>query len=375
MIRSILVPLDGSPFAEHALPAALGIARRSGAAIQLVQVHVPLIYIEGIHVFEGTLDAKILGGEKAYLECVALGIETLVGARIACSLPVGAIGDQLIEQARACKADLVVMTTHGRGALSRFWLGSTADEIVRRGPAPVLLLRPHEGRPDLTAEPALKHMLIPLDGTSQAEEILEPALALGSLTGADYTLLRVVEPIQPLGMELGGYAPAGLELPLLKELQAGAQAYLDNVAERLRARGVRVHTRVAVDAHAAGAILNEAKTNPCDLIAIETHGRGGLTRLLLGSIADKVVRGATCSVLVHRSPALSQVSSLPEQESSHADHEDADHEECRRPMADITGSNRGRADDAQPGVTTRSGNRPGGTRAVHCQGVHGGAGY
>ena len=82
MIRSILVPLDGSPFAEHALPVALGIARRSRARIHLVQVHVPQICSEGTHVFEGTLDARIRGSEQAYLEHVAHRAEKLAAVPV-----------------------------------------------------------------------------------------------------------------------------------------------------------------------------------------------------------------------------------------------------------------------------------------------------
>ena len=76
---------------------------------------------------------------------------------------------------------------------------------------------------------------------------------------------------------------------------------MERLAGPLRERRLRVETRVAVHPHAASAILEEARTHPCDLIALETHGRRGLPRLFLGSVADKVVRGAAVSVLVHRS--------------------------------------------------------------------------
>ena len=85
-----------------------------------------------------------------------------------------------------------MMTTHGHGPLSRFWLGSVADEMVRRATTPILLVRPHEKAIDLAAEPVLRHILIPLDGSALAEQVLGPAAALGSLLQCDdYTLLRV----------------------------------------------------------------------------------------------------------------------------------------------------------------------------------------
>ena len=87
------------------------------------------------------------------------------------------------------------MTTHGRGPLTRFWLGSVADELVRRASVPLLLVRPHEGVPDLAQEPILQHLLIPLDGSELAEQVLEPAVALGTLMAADYSLLRIYGPL------------------------------------------------------------------------------------------------------------------------------------------------------------------------------------
>jgi nucleotide-binding universal stress UspA family protein len=89
----------------------------------------------------------------------------------------------------------VAMSTHGRGPLSRFWLGSVADALMRRLPVPLLLVRPQEGAPDLSEEPPLRRILIPLDGSALAEEVLAPALALGGLVGAEYTLLWVVRPL------------------------------------------------------------------------------------------------------------------------------------------------------------------------------------
>ena len=87
------------------------------------------------------------------------------------------------------------MTTHGRGPLARAWLGSVADELVRKTPIPILLTRPQEAKPVLDQAPVLRRVLIPLDGSSFAEQAMDPALALGSLTEAEYILVRVIEPM------------------------------------------------------------------------------------------------------------------------------------------------------------------------------------
>jgi nucleotide-binding universal stress UspA family protein len=298
MYRSLLVPLDGSPTGEHALPAALGIARRARASLQVASVHVP-----AIGAFRGTepawdnqVDTAIREKEQAYLEGVVKRLEA-AGVGVSSALLDGPIATALHEQATTVGADLIVMTTHGRGPLTRFWLGSVADSLIRQATMPVLVVRPHHGAADLNAPAAWAHVLIPLDGSERAESILEPAIALGTLMDADYTLMLAIEPI--IVGELSAVG-ASFDPDFLESVQKDAQSYLDQVAARLRTRSLRVDTRVVFSLPAAAAILEEAAVKPGTLIALETHGRGGLGRLLLGSVADKVLRGASAPVLVHR---------------------------------------------------------------------------
>jgi nucleotide-binding universal stress UspA family protein len=308
MIRSILVPLDGSTFAEHALPLAVWIARRAPASLQLVQVHrpVPPADIEGILILDD-VELSMRCEENAYLDRVAhrLMEETSVPASVA--LLDGDVATAIQDRATAAGADLVVLSTHGRGTLGRFWLGSVADELVRRLPIPVLLVRPAEGSVDLDAPPAIESILIPLDGSPLAEQIIEPALALGGILGAAFTLVRVISP----GVRLD-YAPENMALERLADdvlersracqdrLRAEAQAYLDSIAALLRSQNLRVETCVVADEQPAVGILREAAVFRADLIALGTHGRRGLARLLLGSVADKVVRGGHLPVLLRR---------------------------------------------------------------------------
>jgi nucleotide-binding universal stress UspA family protein len=193
------------------------------------------------------------------------------------------------------------MTTHGRGPLSRFWLGSVADALVRSLTVPILLVRPTSEPADLTRDVVMRQILIPLDGSRHAEAILGPALEIGQIMGAAFTLLRVVEPIPVLGYDVFGYAPAGPDVALLDKLQEEANQYLNNVASRLQKPGLHVRTLVQMNPSPAGAILAASDPQLQDLVALETHGRGGPSRMLLGSVADKVIRGAVGPVLVHRS--------------------------------------------------------------------------
>jgi nucleotide-binding universal stress UspA family protein len=308
MYRSLLVPLDGSAFAQHALPLALSIAHRAGATINVVQVHVPFTPIYAHSIAPGTVEAeaKVMEQERAYLDWIVKRLGGVSPVPVTSTLlEGGGIAETLNGHAVTTKADLIVMTTHGRGPLSRFWLGSVADELLRRAMTPMLLVRPQETVADLAylaSEPVLRHVLIPLDGSVLAEQVLESAVTLGNLMQADYTLLRIYGQLVDSGLDPLSYAMVGGLEPPPDQLRAEAQNYLNRVAERLQQQGHTVRTQVALGKHQASTILDQAQGLAVDLIALETHGSRGLTRLLLGSVADKVIRGASTPVLVQRSP-------------------------------------------------------------------------
>jgi nucleotide-binding universal stress UspA family protein len=305
MFRSILVPLDGSTFGEHALPLAASLARRADAVLHLVHVHqaVPPASVAGVAVMD-TLDLHLRQDEQAYLADVVRRLTEAGPIKVNSVLLEGEVEPAIRAHAARVEADLVAMSTHGRGALGRFWLGSVADELVRDLPRPVLVVRPHEGKPDLHRSVELTNILLPLDGTPHAEKILEPALNLGKLFDSSFTLVRVVKPaLRDSYLPEGSYVQASL----LTEVQAiqkqwhdEALAYLEGVARRLREDGVKVQTRVVVDEQPAVGTLLEAQTHQASLIALETHGRHGLSRLFRGSVSDKVVRGGVVPVLLNR---------------------------------------------------------------------------
>jgi nucleotide-binding universal stress UspA family protein len=217
----------------------------------------------------------------------------------------GAVTETLCDYTRTSGNDLVVLSTHGRGPLARFWLGSVADELVRRLPMPILAVRPQEEPAEPPKAAPFRHILIPLDGSPLAEEIIEPALALGMLGEAEYTLLRFISPTILGGVSFSDMGGMLVDETLLRRLEEAheaarreAETYLQRTAARLRERTSRVHTHVHDSEQPALAILAQAREVKADLIAIATHGRGGLNRLLLGSVADKVLRGASVPVLL-----------------------------------------------------------------------------
>jgi nucleotide-binding universal stress UspA family protein len=307
MIRSILVPLDGSTFGEHALPLAMNMARRLEASLHLIHVHSLLdaTYAE-LQVFDSTLDQELRGKEREYLHTVQKRVQDHLSVPVTIRNVDGDVATVIREQAESLLTNWVVMTTHGRGPLGRFWLGSVADELVRSMTIPMVLVHPHEHSADFTVEESIEHMLIPLDGTPLAEDILESATTLGKAMQADYTLLRVVTPVYPVTLPaepaiFGSVATDIMERveKIHADMKKEAFGYLDKIAQKLRADGLKVQCKVVVDDQPGVAILDQAKT-PVDMIAIETHGRGGLSRLLLGSVADKVIRGSKLPILVHK---------------------------------------------------------------------------
>ena len=302
MYHSVLVPLDGSSFGEQALPVALRIADQAEIPLQVVHVHVPLapVYADTMVGVESTLDPNRREREEAYLSGVKQRLAARSPVQVHSALIEGPAPEALREYAQSKGVDLVVMTTHGRGPLSRFWLGSIADQFVRATPIPTLLVRPQVEPPDFAKGQIPRHFLIALDGTPLAEEILVPVVALGRLMKADYTLIRVVEPLLFIGQGPIDYGPRLPDEQCLKEQRDEAQIYLDRIAGPMRGQGLQVRTRVAAANHVAAAILDEAYNQAMDLIALQTHGRRGLARLLLGSVADKVVRGSSLPVFLCR---------------------------------------------------------------------------
>jgi nucleotide-binding universal stress UspA family protein len=258
------------------------------------------MYAESAAGLESTLDPRIRDQEKAYLNDIVKRIAAVSRCRICAKLLDGNVADAIREHAQARGADLIVMTTHGRGPFSRFWLGSAADQLVRRSSIPILLVHPSEKAPELATKSTPRRVVIPLDGSALAEQILDPAVSIGRLMGAGYTLLRIVEPIMSVGYDPVTYAYEVVDERHLAQQKQEAQIYLDRVAERLRQQSLQVETHVRISHQPAVGILEYASNQEDSWIALATHGRRGLSRVLLGSVADKVIRGATIPVLISR---------------------------------------------------------------------------
>ncbi len=306
MFKRLLVPLDRSPLAEQALGQAAAIARSSHAAVDVILVHEPLAFAGFADV---PWNADQWGDEENYIATIAE--EVLSGAVVPISYAIqrGAPAETISHRAIDIDADLIVMTSHGRTGLSRAWMGSIADGVIRRSSVPVLLLRPIEGKSRYEAAHHLfKKILVPLDGSVWASDILSAAIALAESGDGRLVVLRVVQPV-PLVIADGNmpfaYPPPIADEIATKRLVAEAKEQVVSLARRSRQNGTEIEPHVVVAAHVAQAILDFVRAHDIDAIAMSTHGRGA-SRLLIGSVADKVLRGSDIPLLLRRPPEIAE---------------------------------------------------------------------
>ena len=299
--RSILVPLDGSPLAEQAVPLASRIAQAAGGKLRLALVHqLPPAPVDPLAAKMFTsIELATRKSERGYLR----GIQAKLregGTRLSSAVTLtGKTGPALAQYVRELGIDLVVMATHGRGGIRRAWLGSVADHLIRNLEVPVLLVRPREGEPAPDHPPGAGQILVPLDGSPLAEEALDAAAELARIWGTELTLLQVVQPVL-LSTDPALPLPSAYDEELTAMCRTQAQDYLDDVVERMRGQGIRAAGVAVVGWNAVGSILDVARPDRVAVVVLATHGRGGLRRLTLGSVADKLVRAADVPVLVYR---------------------------------------------------------------------------
>jgi nucleotide-binding universal stress UspA family protein len=305
VLRTIVVPLDGSRFAETAVAPAAEVARKAGARLHLVMVHEPILALvpaADVPAPAAPDDVELRQQEQAYLTETAERLGTVGSGPVKLELVDGMAGPALTDYVAKVRPDLVIMSTHGRGPLSRFWLGSVADHLIRHASVPLLLLRPKDGQEPQPEELALRSALVPLDLSDEAETVVPVLRDLIRLTGGEITLLHVVEPILGISGAVPPY-PVAVPADQLEYSREEAQKRLDGVAARLRTDGLTVSSRVVVGLGVAGTVLETLEQSHLDFVAMSTHGAGGFKRLLVGSVADKVIRASSRPVLVYRPPA------------------------------------------------------------------------
>jgi nucleotide-binding universal stress UspA family protein len=298
MYETMMVPLDGSSFSEEALPLSYLLARTLGAELHLVHV-IPPSPEFAFKTPQEDLAWRAFAreGANAYLKAHTDAARAGRGGAHAAVLE-GHVATALESYVGEPRIDLTVLTTHGRGGVSRWWIGSVTDELLRSSATDLLLVRPWDETSERDPRSSrFGRIVVPLDGSEVAEAALAPAMRIAVGFESELDLVRVV----PSPVELTSiYGMPGVELrgEAYAERLDEARSYLRAVAQRLEGRAVDGH--VIESGGAAEGIVEAARERGADLIAMASHGRGGIERTLLGSVADKVLRTTTRPVLIAR---------------------------------------------------------------------------
>lgn len=301
MIRTILVPLDGSALSERALPIALDIARRGSGRVHLVRAHIPMVVFGATA--EGILTQDMLGADAGLREKAQAQLTALAGKLTAdWGLPVtphlddGSPPDVIDRVADEIGADLLVMTTHGIGGFAPGWLGSVTDAVIRHSHRPVLTLPENDVRRGAPFVP--RRILVPLDGSARSDAIIAPARDLALFFGSHLDFVRVVPPYVP--GDIASAPPGGRADPDSIDAEAtDAKDALARVVQGMEAEGIVAHSTVLIESWPPRVLLDHIKETDPDCVALATQGRG-LTRLFVGSVADKLIRASQRPVLVLR---------------------------------------------------------------------------
>jgi len=294
MFERILIPLDGSPRAELILFPVARILRREDSDVLLLRVTDPL--------------PKAKEEAEKYIQDLERRL-TERGVKVRGRVVEGSVASGILDIARQESSTMIAMTTHGRGGLARWAMGSVAEKVARASEVPILLVRSFPEAPlgNASPEPAqelpFRRILVPVDGSLTSMAVVEAAGEFARVFESEVLVLHVWPPtLAPLyvapGVPIYRTDPGALfPIPSPEKDEMTAPA-----AERFRRAGLRV-TRVTASGDPAAEILDQAQAKGADLVALGTHGRSGVSRWVLGSVAERVLRhSGTHILLVRASP-------------------------------------------------------------------------
>jgi nucleotide-binding universal stress UspA family protein len=287
LYSKIVVPLDGSKLAEQILPYARLLAGAYEIPVELLRVHEP-------------------GSKTPYWPPLPNGdyLKHISARYLSASLSVdlteemGEPAELIVEWAKRNPACLIAIATHGLSGMRRWLLGSVASKVVHGATNALLLIRPAEGL-DPGAEVEFKTVFVPLDGSGLAEKILPHVAALVKRLDLEVQIVRAFK--LPAEFYMVGDGLYMQSLGTQREMiEKEASTYLEGVNEKLRTVGVKRVVATAIDGDAAELIIDLAQKTPRSLIAMSTHGRSGIGRWMLGSVAERVIQHSKNPVLLLR---------------------------------------------------------------------------
>ena len=303
MYQKMLLPLDGSELAEESLSYAKGIAGRLG--LEVILLHVAA---------KGQAESPM---HRAYLDQVGERLRRALAdmpaaaggrrATVRGEVVAGYAADEILRCAGDMEVDLILMATHGRSGVSRWVLGSVADKVLRSAAQPVLLIRagvPRDAAYDTWSAPK---MLLPLDGSELAELVLPHVQCVASRehgTAAQIVLAGICEPLvlPPATTPETGVNWGAVADEYLAKCRKSSEKYLTGVQKKLGDVGLQATVDI-LDGDPAAAIIDYATKKQVNLIVMATHGRSGIGRWAYGSVAQKVLHGASSPILLVRPPS------------------------------------------------------------------------
>lgn len=297
MYTRMLIPLDGSKVAEQVLPYARFLAKALAIPVELLGVVDPEALValsdpaRGRHL--DTLVTETMSRAATYLETAARSFH---GAQVKCSMGKGKPENVVTEKAAADKNTLIVMATHGCSGIQRWPLGSVADKVIHGATNHLFLVRASEqGKTD--GEAALKTVIVPLDGSALAEQVLPGVIELAKKMKLEVVLMRAYALPPAISAEDYGFYSADL----LDHLESEARDYLQAKVNEVKQKGVENVTSVVNPGYGAEEIITLGRHTPDNFIAMRTHGRSGMQRWVLGSVTERVVDHSGDPVLIVRS--------------------------------------------------------------------------
>ena len=286
----ILVPLDGSELAKMAMTPAVEIASFMEAEVHCLQV------VTGLTLnLDPYLNQRIINAREQmanlYLRSLRRRFDKSE-VEIITSTTSGAAAKSIIDYAKKEDINLIVMSSHGQSALSRWVYGNVAIKILRRAPCDTLMIRPLGTTESLPK----KRVMVPLDGSPLSELALKPAVALASVWELDIMLLRVSP---PLFSDQDPISSHDFFDEIEEKLNEEAMAYLLDIQAVQARDSLSISVETASGPEAA-TLVDMANKNEVDLIVMSSHGRSGVGLWLMGSVSDKVLRKASCATLIVR---------------------------------------------------------------------------
>jgi nucleotide-binding universal stress UspA family protein len=299
MVNRIVVPLDGSQLSHAALPLARTLSDRTGAAVTLVSVIDPPrdFYVVPQDASGSRLrpkDVDHLANEEIRLQKYLEGIKSsFEHVRVHIDIRLGLAPEEIIEAAGDMPGTVIVMSSLGRSGLGRMLLGSVASRVIQATHVPVFIARASSEPRAEFGKQKITNIAIPLDGSRLAEQALDQAYRIFQ-NDVRYTLIRIVEPVTP-GQTYSSETIANYE----RQAREIAEDYLADISETLRTQGATVSADVRIT-QPAGGITRVADEFGAELIAMTTHGRSGMGRFLLGSVAERVLHNGDRPVMIIR---------------------------------------------------------------------------